>query len=64
MADSQLHMVIKILSFLRRDPVWGGITPPTLNEYTTQKTSSIGPTFHDITAKTSYFEYTKFKGTS
>ena len=64
MDDSQLHMVIKIQSFSYHNPVWGGITPPTSNEYTTQKTSSIDPTFHDFTAKTYYFYYTKFKGNS
>ena len=52
MADSELHMVIKILSFTERNPVWGGITLPTSTEYTTQQTSYINPTLHDITAKT------------
>ena len=64
MADSKIHIVIKIWSFSKRGPVWGGVTPPTLTEHTTQKNSSMDPTFHDITAKTYYFDYTKLKENS
>ena len=50
--DSQLHIVIEILSFSKRYPVWGWTTLPTSTEYKTQKSSLIDTTFHDITART------------